>query len=649
TAPTLLVQGEQDALFGLDQADANARQIAAAGSTVKVAWYAGGHDGAPPGAAVYAKVSAWFEHYLAGRGPTPPDTFSYALSGPVGRRGAETRTTVAPAYPGLRDSAVTRNPVSLHGSAQLITNPPGGSPAAISALPGIGSGLGALASKLAIDVPGEFATFDGPRLAHPGLITGASTVRLRISAVGTAPAHGAVLFAKLYDVSAQGKRSLPGSSVAPLRVSGLGTGGSKTVSVSLPGIVTSVPAGHHLELVVSTTDAAYANSSSPASYRIALAGDRALRVPVVTGHTANGSIPIGQLIAIGALLALALSAAVVLWWSGLYRRRRPGGDQADIPLEFHGVSKVYGRDRIVVRDLSFTVQRGQVVGLLGPNGAGKTTALRIALGLVQPASGQVRVFGHEVTPGAPVLSRVGAFVEQSGFLPHLSGAQNLRLYWAATGRPESESRMAQALDIADLDTAVDRKVGTYSQGMRQRLAIAQAMLGLPELLILDEPTNGLDPPQIRDMRAVLRRYASEGRTVLVSSHLLAEVEQTCDHVVVMHNGRLVATGAVDEVVAAGGETSFEVDRPSQAAALLDAVDGVSIVSTEGSTVHAELNGTPAAVAVASLVGADIAVRRVGPRRRLEDAFLALIGDSPEGSGQRQDSETSETSEAGSGR
>ncbi|MGH3626474.1 MAG: ATP-binding cassette domain-containing protein, partial [Sciscionella sp.] len=197
--------------------------------------------------------------------------------------------------------------------------------------------------------------------------------------------------------------------------------------------------------------------------------------------------------------------------------------------------------------------------------------------------------------------------------------------------------------------AVDRKVGTYSQGMRQRLAIAQAMLGLPELLILDEPTNGLDPPQIRDMRAVLRRYASEGRTVLVSSHLLAEVEQTCDHVVVMHNGRLVATGAVDEVVAAGGETSFEVDRPSQAAALLDAVDGVSIVSTEGSTVHAELNGTPAAVAVASLVGADIAVRRVGPRRRLEDAFLALIGDSPEGSGQRQDSETSETSEAGSGR
>ena len=228
--------------------------------------------------------------------------------------------------------------------------------------------------------------------------------------------------------------------------------------------------------------------------------------------------------------------------------------------------------------------------------------------------------------GEPVLSRVGSFVEGAGFLPHLSGAANLRLYWAATGRPDAQAHIAEALEIAGLGDAVQRRVRTYSQGMRQRLAIAQAMLGLPDLLVLDEPTNGLDPPQIHQMREVLRAYAATGRTVLVSSHLLAEVEQTCDHVVVMHKGRLVAAGTVDDIVAGGGEASFRVDQPEVAADVLRGVTGVTGVSVEGATVHAELDGMPRSLAVSVLVGAGIAVEQAGPRRRLEDAFLQLVGE-----------------------
>jgi ABC-2 type transport system ATP-binding protein len=300
-------------------------------------------------------------------------------------------------------------------------------------------------------------------------------------------------------------------------------------------------------------------------------------------------------------------------------------------MEFLGVTKVYGRSlrgrrkgMKVVDDLSFTVEPGQIVGLLGPNGAGKTTALRIAMGLVRPASGEVRVFGHRVRPGAPVLSRIGSFVEGAGFLPHESGIANLRLYWAATGRPEADAQFEHALEIAGLGDAVHRRVGTYSQGMRQRLAIAQAMLGLPALLVLDEPTNGLDPPQIREMRDVLRRYAESNGTVVISSHLLAEVEQTCTHVVVMHRGKRLAAGAVDEVVA-GGAISFSVDAPPDAARFLRELPGVSVVDVDARAVHAELAATPTATAVRTLVEAGIAVDRVAPQRRLEDAFLDLLG------------------------
>src|SRR3712207_6462142 len=174
------------------------------------------------------------------------------------------------------------------------------------------------------------------------------------------------------------------------------------------------------------------------------------------------------------------------------------------------------------------------------------------MGLIRPTDGRITVFGHEIGPGAPVLSRLGSFVEGTGLQPHLSGRDNLRLYWAATGRPAEDAHMAEAIEVAGLGAAIDRPVRRYSQGMRQRVAIAQAMLGLPDLLVLDEPTNGLDPPQIHAMREVLRSYAATGRTVIVSSHLLSEIEQTCSHVVVMAKGQKIAQGTVEEIVGTGG-------------------------------------------------------------------------------------------------
>jgi ABC-2 type transport system ATP-binding protein len=483
---------------------------------------------------------------------------------------------------------------------------------------------------VSIDLPGQAARFTSRPLTNQLLIAGASTVRLRVAAVPNAapPAQeGAVLFAKLYDVSADGTRLLPGSAVSPLRIPALPADGSPVdVTVTLPGVVRPVETDHRIELVVSTTDQAYATPSQAAAYRVSIADDAVVEVPTVSGTRSGGEVPAAPLIGIAVVLGIVVLASI---WGAIRRRRATDVDPAlvDVPLVIEGLSKRYPGDVTAVDDLSFRVEAGQVLGLLGPNGAGKTTSLRMVMGLIQPTGGTIRVFGHKVYSGAPVLSRIGSFVEGAGFLPHLSGQANLELYWAATGRPPSKAHVEEALEIAGLGNAVHRRVRTYSQGMRQRLAIAQSMLGLPDLLILDEPTNGLDPPQIHQMRAVLRRYASTGRTVVVSSHLLAEVEQTCDHVVVMHHGKLVASGLVDEIVGGGGEATFRVDRPEEAASVLRSVNGVGGVEIEGNQVHADLDGLPRAEALAKLVGAGVAVEQAGPRRRLEDAFLALVGES----------------------
>ncbi|MBW8729461.1 MAG: ATP-binding cassette domain-containing protein, partial [Terrabacter sp.] len=271
-----------------------------------------------------------------------------------------------------------------------------------------------------------------------------------------------------------------------------------------------------------------------------------------------------------------------------------------------------------------------VVGLLGPNGAGKTTTMRMVMGLISSDAGSVHVLGEPVSAGSRVLARVGALIEGPGFLPHLTGRQNLEAYWSATGRAPEDAHIGEALDVAALGGAVDRPVKSYSHGMKQRLGIAQAMLGLPELLILDEPTNGLDPPQIAAMRPILRRYAETGRTVVVSSHLLAEVEMTCTHVVVMHAGRVITQGPVAELVDSDDTTILDLpehvahDVVSAGVHALEAAGGVTEVRVDTPTRIVVVADRGRAEVVAAAVSAGLPVVGVSSRRHLEEVFLGVI-------------------------
>jgi ABC-2 type transport system ATP-binding protein len=434
------------------------------------------------------------------------------------------------------------------------------------------------------------ATFSSPRLRHNVLVAGAPSVRLVVTAQHS---RDVTLFAAMRDLASDGTTTLPAQLVAPIRLTGMRPGVPRAVTVRLPSIVRNVHAGHRLVLTVSTTDFAYAMPQQARTYTVALEHQSAaVTIPTVSGHPINAGHPVAWLV-VGAACCLLVAGAVGFV---LIRRRlvlKPDPALAGVPVSIKSLVKEYKGGYRAVDDVSFRVEPGQVVGLLGPNGAGKTTALRVLVGLITPTSGAVHVFGQPIVPGASVLARVGAFIEGPGFLPHLTGRENLHLYWAATGRSDTEAEFDTALEIAGLGRSIDRRVRTYSHGMKQRLGIAQAMLGLPELLVLDEPTNGLDPPQIAEMREVLKDYARTGRTVVVSSHLLAEVEQTCTHVVVMHKGRLVAAGATVEIAGAGG-VQLAVPDPAEAKRVL---------ATAG-------------------IGAEL----VPARRALEDVFLDLIGD-----------------------
>lgn len=628
--PTLLTQGQTDSLFPLGQADAAAKAIRANGAPVDVDWIAGGHDGGDlENDRVQARVDAWFDRYLkddegAGTGPAFRVTRTGGVDSTDGQ--AQLRGASADRYPGLTNG---QRSVPLRGREQSVDNPAGANPPAVSALPGIGgagglSQLSSLGLGVSLDFPGQYAAFESAPVGDDLRITGSPTATVHVRST----TEDAVLFAKVYDVGPGGTSPvLPSQLVTPVRVEDAKAG--KDVTVTLPAIDHEVEKGHRLRLVLASTDLGYASPAAPATYTVSLKGD--LKVPTAPGvTTAAAPLPawVWWLPLAGAAVALALL------WTARRRTAAPAPDPAlaDVPLQITGLSKRYAgsTERYAVRELSFRVEKGQVLGLLGPNGAGKTTTLRMLMGLIKPDDGEVRVFGHAIRPGAPVLSRVGAFVEGAGFLPHLSGRENLELYWRATGRPPEDAHLDEALEIAGLGDALARAVRTYSQGMRQRLAIAQAMLGLPDLLILDEPTNGLDPPQIREMREVMIRYAAAGRTVIVSSHLLAEVEQSCTHLVVMDRGRLVQAGPVAEIIGSGDTllvgTGLPVDEPlvDKVAALPDVA---SVVHTDdGLLVRLDPGGTAPGL-VAELVRLEIPVASVGPHRRLEDAFLTLIGGS----------------------
>ncbi|HET7246113.1 MAG TPA: alpha/beta fold hydrolase [Streptosporangiaceae bacterium] len=628
-APALLIQGEHDSLFDLGQANANYQAIRRNGGPAAMVWFAGGHDGGDQQTGyVDSLTAAWFTRWLA-PGHTPPASPSPFTAG-TGQPGfAVTRvlgfdpstdgvtlgTATAGSYPGL--AGTTRTVVRLTGPPQAIGHPPGGAPPSLSGFPGLGA-LGAVAgggtSGVTFDMPGQSAAFTSAPLSAALQVTGSPTVRIRVS--GTPQV---ILFAKVYDVDQAGHATLPYQLVAPLRVTGTQAG--RIVTVTLPAIDYSFSAGHRLRLVLTTTDFGYATPPAPAVYQVALAGS-GLTVPgdpalTVTGGGAPGWVWAAPLCALAAAIGI-----LALGW-------RRGRDTlvtvlAPVPLEISGLVKRYRDGQLAVDGLSLRVERGQILGLLGPNGAGKTTALRALMGLLHPDEGTITIFGHRVHPGSPALSRLGSFVEGPGFLPHLSGRANLELYWRATGRPAGGWHLDEVLALAGLGTAIDRPVRSYSRGMCQRLAIAQAMLGLPDLLVLDEPMNGLDPPQIREMRDALLGYAAAGRTVILSSHLLAEVEQTCSHVVVMNQGRRVAAGPVADIIGDGAALLVGTTEADRAVSVLRGLSGIDSVHTNADGVQVQPNGVPASAVVAALVGAGIPVDRIGPGRRLEDAFLALI-------------------------
>jgi len=295
-------------------------------------------------------------------------------------------------------------------------------------------------------------------------------------------------------------------------------------------------------------------------------------------------------------------------------------------VETDGLTKRFG-DRTVVRDVDLLVPRGSAFGYLGPNGAGKTTLIRMLLGLTPASAGTMRLLGMPVPRlRAAALARVGAIVEEPKFHPHLTGRENLRIVAAARGRP-AFGRIDPALDRVGLAARADDRVKTYSLGMKQRLGIARCLLAEPELLILDEPMNGLDPAGIQEFRGFVSSFVGEGGTIVLSSHMLDEVEKTCDHVAIVDQGVIVAQGSIAELRGGAGRlVVVEVDEPGRARTLLARHPAVESVLDDGGVLRVALNGGGDAVPELNrrLVEAGLAVRRLEPQQAsLEQRFLEI--------------------------
>ncbi|MFP7834349.1 ATP-binding cassette domain-containing protein [Marisediminicola sp. LYQ134] len=307
-----------------------------------------------------------------------------------------------------------------------------------------------------------------------------------------------------------------------------------------------------------------------------------------------------------------------------------------LAIETDALTKRFGT-QTAVSGIDLAVPRGTVFGFLGPNGSGKTTSIRMMLGLVAPTSGAVTVLGESMPERlATVLPRVGALVEGPAFYPFLSGAANLHRLDTADGRASSRtrrSRVADALDRVGLSHAASKRVHAYSLGMKQRLGLANALLSPRDLLVLDEPTNGLDPQGTREVRSLIRSFAADGTTVFVSSHLLAEIDQMCTHAAVMSAGSLVAQGSIDEVRGAG-DTLVRVQTP-------DIGDARRVLESFGLVVP-EVGGADSSPTVVgsstidlddpdrivdALVAAGVRVRGFTVARpSLEERFVALTGE-----------------------
>lgn len=297
-------------------------------------------------------------------------------------------------------------------------------------------------------------------------------------------------------------------------------------------------------------------------------------------------------------------------------------------VEIRGLTKQYagrrGRSGVTAVDtIDLTVNKGEVYGFLGPNGAGKTTTLRMLVGLIAPTSGTIEVFGER--PGnTRTLARIGALIEGPAFYPYLSGHDNLSVVARYAGAPDR--MIGEMLAIVGLAERAHDKYATFSLGMKQRLGVAAALLKSPELIVLDEPTNGLDPAGMRDMRALIVELGAQGRTVILSSHMLGEVQQICDRIGVIDHGTMITEGTVDEL-RGGIELVIAATPIGAAAACVRNMPGVELLRVEADRLHLDADEHRTAGINRALVAAGVAVTEIRrEERELEDVFFAMTAE-----------------------
>ena len=293
------------------------------------------------------------------------------------------------------------------------------------------------------------------------------------------------------------------------------------------------------------------------------------------------------------------------------------------PVAVRGLVKRYG-ELTAVDNVDLTVEPGDVYGYLGPNGAGKTTSLRMMLGLIRPTAGHVRLFGRDPMSSVGALKGVAGFVEAPTFYPYLNAQRNLELLAAFDGDGARE-RIGEALDTVELSGRARDRVGGYSHGMKQRLGIAAALLRDPKLLMLDEPATGLDPAGMRDMRRLIRRLAEQGMTVLLSSHLLAEVEELCNRVAIVRSGRIVYEGEIAQLKRSAGTTyRLRTTDDERAIAICRAQAGIASVHVERRQISFTAEEATAAQLSEALVSSGVLIVAMAPETvTLEDLFFSL--------------------------
>lgn len=299
-------------------------------------------------------------------------------------------------------------------------------------------------------------------------------------------------------------------------------------------------------------------------------------------------------------------------------------------IETDALTKTFGRVR-AVDHLSLRVERGGVFGLLGPNGSGKTTTIGMLLGLIAPTTGTIRLFGHDrAGVRDDDLHRIGAIIETPSFYPYLTGRDNLR-YFAGISADREPGEVERLLDLVELTDNAGRKFSTYSLGMKQRLGIAYALLGDPDLVFLDEPTNGLDPAGVAEVRDLVKNLGHDGRTVILSSHMLAEVEQVCDRVAIISHGQLLAQGLVSELIGSHGLFRIHTTDDTHARGVLEALPTVHDVTQAEHEITVRTDADSAELTRA-LAASNIYIREMTPvQTTLEQYFLEVTGTSSVGS------------------